>query len=193
MSGESADDTQDPDGDSSVEPVASVGAADSIVPAFEVPAPELVDVPDAETAAADFAVPPPPKFETPAVPPAPGKSDVPPPSDATWSSERTWKSRSTWISGEDSKPSAASEARAARQTARSEAALVESPTAESSAPASRAALRGTATSDLDRGSVVPPPVPQESSYRGWTIAIFAGLAVLFFGAIGFMAFLGLSG
>lgn len=44
---------------------------------------------------------------------------------------------------------------------------------------------------------VAPEVSSDTAdgggYRGWTVAIYAGLAVLFLGAIGFMAFLGLRG
>lgn len=141
MSGESTDHTQDPDETSSVESAAA-GTVDSIVPAFDVPAPELVDVPDAETAAADFAVPPPPTFETPAAPAAPRAS-------------------------------------------------VQEKLARAAPPAasSRAALRDAAAPDADRASVVPPPVQEGSSYRGWTIGIFFILAILLIGAVVLLVFL----
>lgn len=189
MSGESTNHAEDPDDTPSVEPAppAAAGTVDAIVPAFDVPAPELVDVPDAETAAADFAVPPPPKFETPSVPPAPSESAVPPPSDATWSSERTWKPRLTWKHDVEAGGEAGgSEAR------KPETVQEKLDRAAPVAASTRAALRNSTTSDADRPSVVPPPAP-DTGYRGWTITIFVGLAVLFIGAVGFMVFLGLSG
>ena len=59
--------------------------------------------------------------------------------------------------------------------------------AESRAAASRAA---TARDEATRNYVSPAAGGTAGqSYRGWTIAIYGGLAVLLFGAIGLMVFL----
>ncbi|WP_300268360.1 hypothetical protein [Microbacterium sp.] len=216
MSGESTDHAQNPDGKPDAPPTGE-GAVDAVVPGYEVPKPEMVDVPDAESAAADFAVPPPPTFETPSVPAAPAErsraggaaSDVvPPPTDATWSAERTWKPRLTWSHhGADETADAAASGTGA--DAGSDAAgttgsnVAGSLTVQekierasragqpdAAVPSSRAALRESATAE--RVPVAPSEGTEGGSYRGWTITIFGGLAVLFFGAVGFMVFLGFS-
>lgn len=197
MSGESTDHTQNPDDTSSAAPAAPARRADDIVPAFDVPAPEMVDVPDAEDAAADFAVPPPPTFETPAVAPATGVGDVPPPSDATWSAERTWKPRLTWTHDAHGETEAAAAAETVGEVPAAKPVTVQEKIERAARagrpdPESRASLREGAAAGAERTPVVPPE-STEGSYRGWTISIFTGLGVLFIGAIGLMVFLGLSG
>lgn len=150
---------------------------------FAVPAPETVAVPDAEAAIDDFEVPPPPKFEAapsapsaePVVPPAPVEGDA---ADAPELRTRsTWAPNDTWTSASAHKqqpvpPTAAEKA-------------------ESRAAASRAA---TARDEASRDFVSPAAGSTEGhSYRGWTVGIYGGLAVLFVGAITLMVFLGLSG
>lgn len=204
VSGESTDHAQDPDA-----PPTGEGAADAAVPGYDVPAPEMVDVPDAESAAADFAVPPPPTFQMPSVPAAPTEQSqadasasdaVPPPSDATWSAERTWKPRLTWSPDgrvDDESPSDGSRVAETDAPARASRTRVQ----EKIERASRAGRpnpedpldRPTTRADAGRVSVAPSPADAGGSYRGWTVVIVSGLAVLFFGAIGLMVFLSISG
>lgn len=75
VSGESTDNSREPRDEAPVEPVAPTDAASAVVPAFDVPEPQTVDVPDAESAAADFDVPPPPTFDS--APPVPAASASP--------------------------------------------------------------------------------------------------------------------
>ncbi|GAA1540299.1 hypothetical protein HD600_001049 [Microbacterium ginsengiterrae] len=67
-------------------------------------------------------------------------------------------------------------------------------------PVSRAAQRAQneqptapAVSYIDVPSQEMPGSADGNSYRGWTVAIYAGLTVLFLGAVGLMVFLGLGG
>jgi hypothetical protein len=155
---------------------------------YAVPAPETVATPDAEAAIEDFEVPPPPAFE--AAPPTPVPEPVIPPSSTetedaesdangapTLRKRRTWTPDETWTSA------SAHRQGAARPTAAEKA--------ESRAGASRAA---TVRDEATRSYVSPAAGGTEgTSYRGWTVAIYGGLAVLILGAIGLMAFLGLGG
>ncbi|MCC2028287.1 hypothetical protein KEC56_01875 [Microbacterium sp. YMB-B2] len=164
-------------------PVAS-GAVDP----YAVPAPETVATPDAEAAIEGFEVPPPPEFE--AAPPPPIPEPVIPPS-STEDAEpadpdaapglrrrRTWAPNDTWTTASSHKH---------------EGVL---PTAAEKAQTRAAASRAATERDEATRNDVPSPAAggtEGNSYRGWTVAIYGGLAVLFLGAIGLMAFLGLSG
>lgn len=190
VSGDNTEEPQDPGEDAITdapvpggEPVAPVV---SEVEAFDVPAPETVATPDAEAAIEEFEVPPPPTFG--AAPPSPAPEPEIPPSpseDAAGGGvaapalrrRSTWTPDDTWTSESAHKPEPA------RPTAAQKA--------ESRAAASRAA---TARDEATRNHVSPAAGGTEgNSYRGWTVAIYAGLAVLFFGAIGFMVVTGLPG
>ena len=159
------------------------------VEAFAVPAPETVAAPDAEAAIEDFEVPPPPEFS--AAPPAPAPEPVIPPApsengspDATDTPEApALRKRSTWAPNDTWTSASAHKQEVVPPTAAQKA--------ESRAAASRAA---TARDEASRNYVSPAAGGTEgNNYRGWTVAIYAGLAVLLFGAVGFMVFLGLPG
>lgn len=195
VSGENTQDAQDPGEDATT--AAPVPGGEPPVPpvvpgveAFDVPAPETVDVPDADAAIRNFHVPPPPKFGTvpptpSAVPPPPSAEPVIPPpapenaaTDAPALRKRnTWAPNDTWTSASAHKqepvpPTAAQKA-------------------EARAAASRAA---TARDEATRNYVSPAAGGTDGqSYRGWTVAIYAGLTVLLVGAIGLMVFLGAQG
>jgi len=156
------------------------------VEAFDVPAPETVATPDAEAAIEDFEVPPPPEFAAappppspaPAIPSALAENDGADAAGAPRLRKRsTWAPNDTWSSASGHKQDAAAPTAAQK--------------AESRAAASRAA---TAHDAATRNDVSPAAGGTEGqSYRGWTIAIYGALAVLFFGAIGFMVLQGFSG
>lgn len=122
-------------------------ATDSVVDAYEVPSATSVDVPDAETAAAGFDVPPPPAFDS--EPPA-----------------------APWNSSSDAKKVPTPESIAAKVEA-----------------ATRATMRRAAEADAQRPAVAPADSSVDNSYRGWTIAIFLGLAVLLIVAVVGLIFL----
>lgn len=163
-------------------------AAASAVPAFDVPAPESVETPDAESAIEDFEVPPPPAFD--AAPPAPSADAIDPTvssapaSRDSQDSEPALRRRGTWAPDDSWTSASAHKNAASSRTPEQKAA--------SRVAASRAA---TARDEAARREIARPSDggTEGNSYRGWTVAIYAGLAVLFFGAIGFMAFLGFPG
>ncbi|GAB3633120.1 hypothetical protein GCM10027421_24730 [Microbacterium shaanxiense] len=148
---------------------------------FDVPAPETVAIPDAEAAIEGFEVPPPPTFS--AAPPAPRAEPVIPPAppektDAA-ATEPATRTRSTWAPNDTWTSASAHKQEVVPPTAAQKA--------ESRAAASRAA---TARDEASRTYVSPAAGGTEgNSYRGWTVAIFAGLAVLLIGAIVLMAYL----
>lgn len=190
VSGENTENPQDPGEDATADaPVPdSEPDAPPVVPGvepFAVPAPETVAIPDAEAAIENFEVPPPPKFgaapaptSQPVIPPAPPENSGADGADAPALRKRsTWAPDDTWTSASAHKQEAAVPTAAQK--------------AESRAAASRAA---TARDEATRNYVSPAAGGTEgTSYRGWTFAIFTGLTVLLFGAIGFMVFLGLPG
>lgn len=166
MSDDGTDNPRDP-GD---EPRAEVPPPAPDVPGigvtpFRVPAPETVDVPDAAAAVEDFEVPPPPTFDAaspviapePVVPPLPDSampaSATAPPARAAWSSDSTWSS--------------ASEHRVASRKV-----------APQAWPTDAVDHR-----DADGSSHPVPGDMATNSYRGWTIGIFAGLALLLIAAV----------
>lgn len=184
VSGENTENPQDPGTDATTEAPASAdaplpppGAAG--VEAFDVPAPETVATPDAEAAIEEFEVPPPPKFSAappppssePVIPPAPPEDGEPDATGAPALRRRTtWAPDDTWTSASAHKQEVVPPTVAQR--------------AEARAAASRAA---TARDEATRTYVSPAAGGTAGqSYRGWTIAIYGGLAVLFVGAIGFM-------
>jgi hypothetical protein len=186
VSGESTENPQDPGEDAAtVAPgrEAALPADTHAVDAFDVPAPETVATPDAEAAIEGFEVPPPPKFS--ATPPPSSPEPVIPPAtsdaaavDATEFPTRrtrdTWMPNDTWTSASAHKQGAVPPTAAQK--------------AESRAAASRAA---TARDEATRSYVSPAAGGTAGqSYRGWTIAIYTGLAVLLFGAIAVMVVLG---
>ncbi|CAH0147302.1 MULTISPECIES: hypothetical protein [unclassified Microbacterium] len=158
----------------------------SAVDPYAVPEPETVAVPDAEAAIEEFEVPPPPAFESASPPPIP-EPVIPPSSSEDAGSDadgapalrkrRTWAPNDTWTSASSHKQEAVPPTAAQK--------------AEMRAAASRAA---TARDEATRNYVSPAAGGTDgASYRGWTVAIYLGLAVLFFGAIGFMVALGIPG
>ncbi len=191
MTGDETENVPDPKADAAT--AASAPGGEGIAPpvapgveAFDVPAPETVAAPDAEAAIEEFEVPPPPTFGAAPSSPAP-ESEIPPsPSEdaagddvagpalrrrSTWTPDDTWTSESAHRQ-EPARPTAAQKA-------------------ESRAAASRAA---TARDEATRNRVSPAEGGTEgNSYRGWTVTIYAGLAVLLFGAIGFMVVVGFPG
>lgn len=186
MSGENTEEPQDPRGDDTTDehvPGAQPSASPAVpgVERFDVPAPETVAIPDAEAAIEGFQVPPPPTFG--AAPPAPSAEPVIPPappekSDAA-SGDPAPRTRSTWAPNDTWTSASAHKQEAVPPTAAQKA--------ESRAAASRAA---TARDEASRTYVSPAAGGTEgNSYRGWTVAIFAGLAVLFIGAIVLIAYL----
>lgn len=188
MSGENTEEPQDPGEDAITdapvpgdEPVAPTAPG---VEAFDVPAPETVAAPDAESAIEEFEVPPPPKFG--AVPPTPSAEPVIPPAPsedaaADAPGPQALRKRSSWTPDDTWTSASAHKQESVRPTAAQKA--------ESRAAASRAA---TARDEATRNHVSPAAGGTEgNSYRGWTVTIYAGLAVLLFGAIGFMVVTGL--
>ncbi|MGM7670452.1 hypothetical protein [Microbacterium sp. A93] len=190
MSIENTENPQGPGEDATTEqpagaPIAPASPLAAGVEPFDVPAPETVDVPDAEAAIDGFEVPPPPKFgappppsAAPVVPPAPSENTGTDTADAPALRKRsTWAPDDTWTSASAHKqevmpPTAAQKA-------------------ESRAAASRAA---TARDEATRNYVSPAAGGTAGqSYRGWTIAIYGGLTVLIVGAIGLMVFLATQG
>jgi len=185
VSGENTENPQDSGEDATAGAPVPEGEASAALPTapgvepFAVPAPETVAIPDAEAAIEDFTVPPPPKFGV--APPPPSVEPVIPPAssseiagDAPALRKRgAWAPNDTWTSASAHKqepvpPTAAQKA-------------------ESRAAASRAA---TARDEATRNYVSPAAGGTEgTSYRGWSILIFAVLALLFVGAIVLIAFL----
>lgn len=179
MSGENTENPQDSGEDATAEVPAPVPTAPAAEPAlapgvepFAVPAPETVDIPDAAEAIENFEVPPPPTFG--AVPPPPSPEPVIPPAPSSpvspaprqrevWSSDSTWSSASAHK--RESVPATAAQA-AAHQAVEA---------------------REEATA-ADFVHPVPGDTAQ-NSYRGWTITIFVGLAVLLIAAIAGIAYL----
>lgn len=152
-------------------------AAAQTVPAFDVPEPESVDVPDVEAAVNDFEVPPPPAFVEPAV------ADAAPASSrdaGTWSPESNWSAERTWtldsqrpdLAGGEGAAVAAEPAPPTRRRGR----------VLTIDPASRPGVSRT-----ERPVIVEEPT---GAYRAWTVGIYGVLTVLFLGAVGFMFFLG---
>ncbi|MGO2747818.1 hypothetical protein [Microbacterium sp.] len=138
---------------------------------------------DAEAAIEGFEIPPPPSFDS--APPAPGAEPVipPAPSEQVEADAPALRKRSTWAP-EDSWTSASAHKKEAVPPTAAEK-------AELRAAASRAA---TARDEATRNYVSPAAGGTAGqSYRGWTIAIYGGLTVLFVGAIAFMVFLGVPG
>lgn len=188
MSGENTENPQDPGEDATTDMPVPGGEppAPPVAPGvepFAVPAPETVAIPDAEAAIENFEVPPPPKFSAPPPPPTP-EPVIPPASsenaaaDATES--RALRKRSTWEPDDTWTSASAHKQEVVPPTAAQKA--------ESRAAASRAA---TARDEASRNYVSPAAGGTDgNSYRGWTVAIFTGLAVLFIGAIGLMFALG---
>ncbi|WP_448712729.1 hypothetical protein [Microbacterium profundi] len=187
MSGENTENPQDPGEDATTDAPVTGGEppAPTIAPgveAFDVPAPETVTAPDAEAAIEEFEVPPPPKFSAappspsaePVIPPAPSENDAADPADVPARRTRTaWAPDDSWSSASAHKQEVVPPTAAQK--------------AESRAAASRAA---TARDEATRNYVSPAAGGTAGqSYRGWTIAIYGGLAVLLFGAIGLMVFL----
>lgn len=181
------DDTEnDPEQDRDAAAALPVPPAVSGVDRYAVPAPETVATPDAEAAIEGFEVPPPPEFEadpSPVIPEPviPKSSTENAEADAaappTLRTRRTWTPNDTWNPASDHKSEPAAPT-AAEKT-------------ESRAAASRAATR---RDEATRPDIAPAASATEGhNYRGWTVAIYTGLAVLFFGAIGLMVFLGLGG
>lgn len=190
MSGENTENPQDPGEDATTDAPVSGGEppAPPVVPgveSFAVPAPETVATPDAEAAIEEFEVPPPPTFSSapppsaePVIPPAPSESG-----GADEAAVPALRKRSTWAPDDSWSSASAHKQEVVPPTAAQKA--------ESRAAASRAA---TARDEATRNYVSPAAGGTEGqSYRGWTIAIYGALAVLFFGAIGFMVFLGFPG
>lgn len=186
MSGENTEDPQVPGEDASTDAPVSGGEAAAAVPPpavpgvepFAVPAPETVAIPDAEAAIEGFEVPPPPKFG--AAPPAPSAEPViPPPPSADAAGEPALRKRNTWAPNDTWTSASAHKQEVVPPTAAQKA--------ESRAAASRAA---TARDEASRNYVSPAAGGTEGhSYRGWTVAIFAGLALLLVGAIVLIGFL----
>ncbi|MGP6177075.1 hypothetical protein ACTU6U_07240 [Microbacterium sp. A196] len=194
MSGENTENPQNPGADAASDAPAYGGepSASTLAPtttpgveAFEVPAPETVTAPDADAAIEQFEVPPPPAFAAappppspePVIPPAPSESVGPDAAAPALRQRRTWAPDDTWSSASAHKQEVVPPTAAQK--------------AESRAAASRAA---TARDEATRNYVSPAAGGTAGqSYRGWTIAIYGGLAVLFFGAIGFMVVSGLPG
>ena len=193
MSGENTEEPQDPGedattdapvsgGEASVPPPAPVPPAEAGVEPFAVPAPETVAIPNAEAAIENFEVPPPPKFG--AVPPAPSAEPVIPraPSEnaATDATDApALRKRSTWAPDDTWTSASAHKQEVVPRTAAQKA--------ESRAAASRAA---TARDEASRNYVSPAAGGTEGhSYRGWTVTIFAVLAILLIGAIVLIGFL----
>ncbi len=182
VSGENTEEPQDPGEDATTDAPVSGGEAAASVPPpaapgvepFAVPAPETIAIPDAETAIEGFEVPPPPKFG--AAPPAPSAAPVIPPApseNADAAAEPALRKRNTWAPNDTWTSASAHKQEVVPPTAAQKA--------ESRAAASRAA---TARDEASRNYVSPAAGGTEgTSYRGWTVAIFAGLAVLFIGAI----------
>lgn len=151
-------------------------AAAQAVPAFDVPEPESVDVPDAESAVNDFEVPPPPAFAEPAVDAAPAATSR----DAgNWSPESTWSAERTWTLDSQRQDPAGGEAPTAAEPAPPTRRRRQVPTID---PASSPGVSRT-----ERPVIVEEPT---GAYRAWTIGIYGFLTVLFVGAVGFMFFLG---
>lgn len=169
-------------GESPVSPLPPAPPSAAGVEPFAVPAPETVAVPNAEAAIENFEVPPPPTFGE--APPPPSPEPVIPPvpvADAAAEVEgasaprtrRAWTPDDTWTSASAHKQEVVPPTAAQK--------------AESRAAASRAA---TARDEASRNYVSPAAGGTEGhSYRGWTVAIFGGLAVLLIGAVVLMAFL----
>lgn len=193
MSGESTENPQESGEDvttdapvSGSEPTEpSAAAAPPAVPGvepFAVPAPETVEIPDAEAAIENFEVPPPPRFSAP---PPPSPEPVIPPAqrgnaavDAS-AAKPARRQRSTWAPDDTWTSASAHKQEAVPPTAAQKA--------ESRAAASRAA---TARDEASRNYVSPAAGGTgENSYRGWTIAIFLALAILLIGAVVLIAFL----
>ncbi|MGO2519379.1 MAG: hypothetical protein ACTH8F_04610 [Microbacterium sp.] len=197
MSGENIEDPQGSVEDGTTDapesaagsPEPSAGASAPPMPGvepFAVPAPETVAIPDADAAIEGFEVPPPPKFgaapppsvPAPVIPPAPSEDAA---ADAS-TAKPALRQRSTWAPDDTWTSASAHKQEAVPPTAAQKA--------ETRAAASRAA---TARDEASRNYVSPAAGSTEgTSYRGWTIMIFAGLTVLFIGAVGLMVFLGLS-
>jgi len=151
-------------------PVEPTAAA---VPAFDVPEPESVDVPDAEAAVNDFEVPPPPAFVEPAVAdaaPAATSRDA-----GNWSPESNWSAERTWTL-ESKRPDPAGGEAAPEQPTRRRRQV---PSVDPSA--------SPGVSRTERPVIVEEPT---GAYRAWTVGIYGVLTLLFVGAVGFMLFLG---
>ncbi|GEK85696.1 hypothetical protein [Microbacterium aerolatum] len=69
----------------------------------------------------------------------------------------------------------------------------ERPATRRAAQRAQAVPSAPAVSYVDVAPTAEPGTAEGHAYRGWTIAIYSGLAVLLFGAVGFMVFLGLPG
>ncbi|MDQ0643154.1 hypothetical protein [Microbacterium murale] len=198
MSGENTENPQNPGEDATtdapvsggeppVPPAPSAPSSASGVEPFAVPAPETVAIPDAEAAIENFEVPPPPTFGAvppppgaepvipdPVIPPAPSENAAADATDAPALRKRTpWAPDDTWTSASAHKQEVVPPTAAQK--------------AESRAAASRAA---TARDEASRNYVSPAAGGTEgNSYRGWTVAIFAGLTILLIGAIVLIAYL----
>lgn len=188
MSGENTEDPQNPGEDATTDAPVAGGQGVAVPPPaapgvkpFAVPAPETVAIPDAEAAIEGFEVPPPPKFG--AAPPAPSAEPVIPPAppenaDAA-TGEPALRKRNTWAPNDTWTSASAHKQEVVPPTAAQKA--------ESRAAASRAA---TARDEASRNYVSPAAGGTEgTSYRGWTVTIFAALAVLLIGAVVLIGFL----
>lgn len=182
MSGDNTEEPQNPGEDA----IASASAPDSPIAAgdvepYAVPAPETVTTPDAEAAIEEFEVPPPPQFAS--APPPDPEPVIPPASVDAGAGAATRRKRSTWTPDDTWTSESAHKQDAVPLTAAQKA--------ESRAAASRAA---TARDEATRNYVSPAAGGTDGqSYRGWTVAIYGGLTVLLFAAVGFMVFLGVPG
>ncbi len=188
VSGENTENPQDPNADATTDasvsasesPTTAAAAAAAGVEPYAVPAPETVASPDAEAAIDDFEVPPPPKFgDAPSVPTAEPFIPPAPPEDDADADTPALRRRSSWTPDDTWTSASAHKQEVARPTAAQKA--------ESRAAASRAA---TARDEATRNYVSPAAGGTGGNgYRGWTIVIFAVLALLFVGAIVLIAFL----
>lgn len=178
---------QDP-GEDATTAVPASGGGPAVPPSapgvepFAVPAPETVGTPDAAAAIEDFKVPPPPEFSAPPPPPSAPPVIPPAPSEDAGtdsSAAPALRKRSTWAPDDTWTSASAHKQEVTPPTAAQKA--------ESRAAASRAA---TARDEATRTYVSPAAGGTEgTSYRAWTFAIFAGLAILLIGAIVLIAFL----
>ena len=179
--GEDATSAEPVSGEPSAPSAASGPSAQPGVEPFAVPKPETVASPDAEAAIDDFEIPPPPTFDAPppAAAPAPVVSPASAAEPASDGAAPALRKRSTWTPDDTWTSASAHKQEVVPPTAAEKA--------EMRARESRAA---TARDEATRNYVSPAAGgTDENSYRGWTFAIFAGLAVLLIGAIVLIALL----
>lgn len=142
-------------------------AAAAPAPSAAGGAPEAPLVPElsaAEQAVPDFDVPEPPSFEG-------AGSELPVP--AAIAEEPVIPPPPVFEDEPDAAPSASRD----RDRPTTRRAALRTQSAEPALPA---------VTYVDVAPPVPPASGDTNGYRGWTIAIYSGLAVLLFGAIGFM-------